>query len=327
MKLKKTNKWKNIAIILIIIIISVVGAVYVSRFKSDKNTSKSKIESLNKNLGPELEKIPNNTVIIMNIKDSFTLPQGYRFDSQIVDKSILIYPQDQQNIEYSGLQSLESLKGIFVTSANVVKDEEQFKKTNQDKFDIYKKVNPKSDAESQIIKDGKGNNIFKVTQTKPFKIVETVLNKEYLIEIVSYAQTPAYQDVIKSYNASELISESDHKAIVKLHKYLVESYLENDGKKLFSLLSTEAQKNNPIEKIKKSVELNVFKDMISLEPTALYYFNGNFVLQSKVIFNENMMSRIDISLSVNYDDKTNNWLIDSYSIKNKEKYLSAVEIK
>ena len=67
--------------------------------------------------------------------------------------------------------------------------------------------------------------------------------------------------------------------------------------------------------------------MISLEPAALYYFNDNFILQSKVIFNENFMSRVDISLNVAYDGKTNNWSIDSYSIKNKEKYLSAVEIK
>lgn len=67
--------------------------------------------------------------------------------------------------------------------------------------------------------------------------------------------------------------------------------------------------------------------MISLEPTALYYFNGNFILQSKVIFNDNMMSRVDLSLKVDYDEKTNNWSIDSYSIKDKEKYLSAIEIK
>ena len=151
--------------------------------------------------------------------------------------------------------------------------------------------------------------------------------KEYIIEIASYKETPAFQSVIKSYNASELISENDHKAIVKLYKNLIESYIEHNGQKLFALLSTEAQKNNPIEKIKKSVELDVFKDMISLEPTALYYFNGNFVLQSRVIFAGNAMSRVDISLKVDYDGKTNNWSIDSFTIKNKVKYLSNFQLK
>lgn len=327
MRSSRANRWKAISIISMIMILIVVGVVYFSRSTSNKNSSIDQLGSLNTSLSPELEKIPNNTVIIMSVKDTFTLPNNYLFDSQIVNKSVLIYQKDQKNIQYNGLSSLESLKGIFITSANSVKDEEQFNKTNQEKFDLYKKTNPTSDATGQIAKDSQGNNIFKIKQTKPFKMVEIVLNKEYLIEIASYAETPVYQDVVKSYNASELISESDHKAIVKLHKHLVESYLENDGKKLFSLLSTESQKNNPIEKIKKSVESDVFKDMISLEPTALYYFNGNFVLQSKVIFDDNFMSRVDLSLKVDYDGKTNSWSIDSYTIRNKEKYLSNIELK
>lgn len=320
----------KIKYLILIALIVGAGAIYCFFVLRDNNTvseEQNQIGSLNTNLSPELEKLANNTVIYLAIKDSFVIPDGYKIDSQLVDKAILIYPKDQNNIQYNGLQSLKSFKGIYLTSGNAMKSEEMFNKTNEEKIQIYKRNNPESDMSGQITKDRQGNSIYIVKQTKPFEMIETILNKEYVVEIVSYSDTKDYQKIIDSYNSAEQIAEIDHKAIKKLQKSLVEGYEYHDANKVFALLSTDAQKNNPIEKIKKSVDSDVFKDMISLEPTALICFSGNFVMQSKVTFNDNYMSRLDISLKVDYDGKVNSWSIDSYTIKNKEKYLSSFELK
>ncbi len=327
MVIKSARPPKLTIVVIVVVVITAIGIYKRNTQTEPQSTNTSQLEVLNTNISQELKNIPNNTVVHFAPKDSFIMPNNYIINSQIISKSILIYPQDQKNIQYNGTSSLESFGGIFITSANTVTSEEMFNETNQKKFDSYKQANPESDATSQTIKDSKGNDKFVITQTKPFKMIETILNRELIIEIISYEETDAYKQIVDTYSDSESISNSDHKAIYQLQKDLVIAYESQDAQKVFTLLSSAAQEKNSVEAIKEGMKENIFKDMISIEPTALIILNQNYVMQSRVLFADNFMTRVDISFRVDYDGERNNWSIESYVIKNKEKYLSTVEVE
>ncbi len=311
-------------LIILVIVALAIGAWIISKKKSG-SSGLGRAVVINKNISPELEELAENTVVYLALKDSFVAPQDYLLDSQLVDTSIILYPKDQKNVVYSGLESLSTFKGIFISSANTVKDEMDFKTKNEQRFAEFKKDNPESDATMKVMPEKIGGTKYVIKQTKPFKMVDTLLRRELIIEIISTDETDAYKQIVDTYKATELISASDHKAIQDIQRNLVIAYEKGDVNKAFESLSTTAQADVSIREVETSVKNNSFKDMISLEPTILSYFDRNFVMQSRVLFDDNMMVRLNISFKVDYDGKRNHWSVDSYSIGAREKYLTSVE--
>ena len=317
MKINREIKRKHIiiSVILVVIIIIGCGVFYLNPQES------SPAPTMNQNISPELRDLPNRLYLRLALKDSFIMPEGYKFDSQILDQKILIYPNSQNNVNFKGVEYLEEFQGILLSYDSRIVGEEAFKEACEKMLPVYKEENPDSDAAGQFVPDIQEKEKFILTQTKPYKMIDTLLNRKFIIDIISYEETDAYNEIIDSYSSESPVPEGDWSAVLELQQALVKAYEEQDPQGVFNLLSPEAQEKNSIEKLKQGMDLNLFKDKINNEFTVFYLRDGNYILQSKVHFDDNYMRRLDISFKVDFDGEKNNWSIDSYTVGNKEKFL------
>jgi len=317
MKISLEIKRKHIIVSLIIIVIIVIGCgfFYLNPRESGQDTT------INQNISPELKELPNRLYLFLSLDDSFIMPEGYKFDSQVLDQKILIYPNSQNNVNFKGVEFLEDFQGILLSYGELIKSEEVFRTSCERMLLAYQEKNPDSDATGQFVPDSQGKEKFVITQTSPYKMVDTLLSRNFIIDIVSYEETDAYNEIVDSYSSESPVPKDDLSAVLELQQALVKAYKEQDPQAVFNLLSPESQEKNSVEKLKQGTDLNLFKDKINNEYPVFYIRDGNYILQSKVHFDDNYMRRLDLSFKVDFDGEKNNWSIDAYTVGNKEKFL------
>ena len=324
MQINLEIKKKNIIIFVIIVAIIVIGCgiFYFIKYHINKDPQGySQATIINQNISPELKELPNRLYLFLALKDLFIMPEGYKFDSQILNQKILIYPDSEDKVNYKGVEFLEEFQGILISYGSRIASEDAFKEICEKMLLAYKEKNLDSDAAGQFVPDIQGKEKFVIVQTKPYKMIETLLNRKYMIDIISYEETDAYNEIVDSYSSESLFPADDLLAVLELQQALVKAYEDQDPQAVFNLLSPESQEKNSIEKLKQGIDLNLFKDKINNEFPAFYIRDKNYILQSKVHFKDNNMMRLDISFNVDFDGEKNNWSIDSYIVGNKEKFL------
>lgn len=307
MKINLEIKRKYVLIPIIVIVIIIIGCGIFYLKPQDTR--------------PELEELPNRLYLFLALKDSFIMPEGYKFDSQILNQKILIYPNSQKEVNFKGIEYLEEFQGILLSYGSRIVDEKAFKELCEKMLLAYQEKNPDSDATGQFVPDSQGKEKFVIIQTSPYKMMETLLSREYIIDIIGYGETDAYNEIIGSYSSESPFPGDDLLGVLELQQALVKAYEDQDPQAVFNLLSPGAQEKNRVEKLKQGTDLNLFKDKINNEFTVFYLRDGNYILQSKVHFDDNYMMRLDISFNVDFDGEKNKWSIDSYTVGNKEKFL------
>jgi hypothetical protein len=321
MKIKITgkNKW----FLMLIIVILGYGIYYLANSTNNRNPdNQGLVNGINKNVSPDLAKLPNNLYIFLPLKSSFIIPENYKIDDQVFDQEVLIYPNNKSNIKYEGVKSLSSMEGMIIYYSDYIKaDQEKFKTIANNFIDKYKIDNPQSDAIGEFLPNIDGKEKFVLKQSKPFAYVHTLLARQYVINILGYAQNDTYNNIITSYSEDKLIPTEDLKDFLLLQSKFSKAFEEKKAQDVFSLLSDDAKKTINQEKIVTSLDKLPIDELKYFVPTGLVCSDGNFIGTSRFQYNVDKMRRVNIAYAVNYNGKKNDWSINSYFVGNEEKFL------
>lgn len=312
--LEITKKHLIIPLVILVIIMISYGIFYL--------VTKIKTQNTNQNLSPALKELPNNYYLFLALKDSFIIPDDYRFDDQILDQKILFFPKSENNINYQGVKSLEGFHGILLSYGSLLKDEKEYKDKCEKILQLFKDKNPASDASGQFMADNiSDQEKYIINQTKPYKMIETLLSRKYLIDIISYEDSQAYKKIVESYSSKNLIPVDDMKSILELQQKFSKASQDKDANQVYDLLSQKAKENNNIEKISKIFTELPNEQLKYFTSAGLVYFDGNFIFTSRFQYEKNKMRRVVMTLSVDFDGGKNNWSIGSFSIGQEEKFV------
>lgn len=313
---------KKQIIIFLAIIILILASYGIYYFLKNSKAINSKGKKINQNISKELKELPNNLYVFIPRKNSFILPDGFRYDDQTIDQGVLMFPSSQTNINYKNPQSLQSFQGIllFSSPSNFIQKED-FKSVSEKYLETFKANQSHSDAKGEFSSFKEDNQKYTISQRSPYRFVDTLLQTKYLIEVMSADNSLAYKQIIDTYSTGTGLPDGELSKIIKLRNNFILALKNKNSEEILSLFSDFGKKKTNTEQINEWIS-SVSSDFVDqYYSTGLLHHNDDFILTSRFQYNKDKMKRFTIFLEADFDGQNNNWSINSLTIEQEEKFL------